>query len=199
MSEFVVKDSGQRQEFASGMRRDTTEGKVDYTLVLRGPMFKRWAKQLMLGALKYGKNNWLKAKGDEELQRFRESALRHFLQWFWGDTDEDHAAAVFFNINGAEYVKEQMVKCNCGPQECCSNCPPAGPTLPLPSTEAAARALDKEYWARLQRAREAWTPEPAPIRGGVESEWERHVKGAELQVPNNQLRFGRPMNPGGQE
>jgi hypothetical protein len=90
------------------MVRDTTEGKTDFSLVLDGPMFKRWAVHLTKGAVKYAKRNWMKARGQAELDRFRESALRHFLQWYDGETDEDHASAVFFNINGAEYVKEQM-------------------------------------------------------------------------------------------
>lgn len=101
---FTVKDSGQRQEFSSGMVRDVTEGKTDYALVLDGPMFDRWAAHLTKGAEKYSKGNWLKAEGDEEYRRFKESAFRHFLQWYRGEKDEDHAAAVFFNINGAEYV-----------------------------------------------------------------------------------------------
>lgn len=106
--DFVVKDSGKRESFDSGMVRDTTEGKIDYSLVLDGPMFKRVAVHLTKGALKYAKRNWMKARGQEELDRFRESALRHFIAWFMGETDEDHAAAVIFNINGAEYVKDQM-------------------------------------------------------------------------------------------
>lgn len=108
MSEFVVKDSGERQEFASGMVRDVTEGKTDFGLVLDGPMFWRWAVHLTKGAVKYAKRNWMLASGDAERDRFKESALRHFLQWYKGDTDEDHAAAVLFNINGYEYVKEQQ-------------------------------------------------------------------------------------------
>lgn len=103
-----VKDSGKREQFDSGMVRDTTEGKTDYTLVLDGPMFERWAVHLTKGAKKYAKRNWMKAQGMAEYLRFKESALRHFLQWFWGRTDEDHAAAAIFNINGAEYVKEKM-------------------------------------------------------------------------------------------
>jgi hypothetical protein len=50
----------------------------------------------------------MKASGQEELDRFRASAARHFAQWMAGDTDEDHASAVWFNINGAEYVKERL-------------------------------------------------------------------------------------------
>lgn len=105
---FVTKDSGQRLEFASGMKRDVTTGKTLWHLVASGSMFKRWAELLTRGAEKYDADNWMKAQGEEELKRFRESAFRHFMQWYSGDTDEDHAAAVFFNINGAEYVKERM-------------------------------------------------------------------------------------------
>ena len=105
MNEFAIKDSGARMQFDSGMVRDITEGKVRYDLVLDGPMFERWAEHLTKGAQKYAPRNWMKAEGEAELARFRESAFRHFLQWFRGDTDEDHASAVFFNINGAEYVK----------------------------------------------------------------------------------------------
>lgn len=105
---FQVKDSGKREQFTSGMVRDTTEGKTDYSLILDGPMFVRWAIHLTKGAVKYAKRNWMQASGQAELDRFKESAFRHFLQWYQGEIDEDHAAAVFFNINGAEYVKQRM-------------------------------------------------------------------------------------------
>lgn len=108
MDEFTVKDSGQRLEFDSGMRRDVTEGKVLWSLIYSGPMLERWAKHLTAGAEKYGPNNWLLAQGQAELDRFRDSAARHFAQWMRGDRDEDHGAAVFFNINGAEYVRDRM-------------------------------------------------------------------------------------------
>jgi hypothetical protein len=105
---FTVKDSGQRQEFESGMVRDTTTGKVDYSLCFDGPMFERLAEHLTKGAEKYEARNWMKASGEEELTRFKTSAIRHFMQWMRGERDEDHAAAVFFNINGYEYVKEKL-------------------------------------------------------------------------------------------
>ena len=108
MTEFVVKDSGERQQFDSGMVRDTTEGKADFSLVYDGPMLKRWAVHLTKGAEKYAPRNWMLARGLSEYLRFKASAARHFFQWMIGDRDEDHASAVFFNINGAEYVKEQM-------------------------------------------------------------------------------------------
>lgn len=105
---FTVKDSGERHEFSSGMVRDTSTNKIDYRLALDGPMFERWAEHMTKGAAKYKPRNWMLAEGGEELDRFRASAFRHFIQWMNGDTDEDHAAAVFFNINGAEYTKGRI-------------------------------------------------------------------------------------------
>jgi hypothetical protein len=114
--EFVVKDSGEKIKFESGMVRDAAKDKVDYLLALDGPMFERWAAHLQAACVpgpngepaKYEPRNWMKATGPAELQRFRASALRHLLQWLRGDRDEDHAAAVMFNLNGAEYVKGVM-------------------------------------------------------------------------------------------
>ncbi len=115
--QFIVKDSGVRAEYASGMVRDIGRAKVRYNRCLAGPMFERWAKHLHKGEIKYpdvsiGVANWMLASGEEELQRFKESALGHMIDWLKGKTDEDHAAALFFNINGAEYVKEVMANGN---------------------------------------------------------------------------------------
>lgn len=115
MSTFIVKDSGARQEFASGMVRDTAAGKAQFHRVLEGPMFERWAEHLTKGAAKYpdsedGTANWTKASGTAESRRFKESALRHFIQWYKGESDEDHASAVFFNINGYEYVQNTLMQ-----------------------------------------------------------------------------------------
>lgn len=112
MGEFAIKDSGQRQEFPGGMVRDTTEGKVNYLNVLFGPMLDRLAAHLTKGRQKYpdpypGVPNWTLAEGSAEYLRAKESALRHMIQWLRGERDEDHAAAVIFNINLAEYVLEK--------------------------------------------------------------------------------------------
>lgn len=109
--EFTVKDSGQRIEYKTGMRRDIQEGKPRYDLILPergGGMLKRWAEHMRKGAEKYGERNWELAETEEEYKRFRQSAIRHFIQWFDGECDEDHAAAVFFNIQAAEYVAARM-------------------------------------------------------------------------------------------
>lgn len=108
VSKYGIKDSGERTKFESGMVRDIATDKVDYLLVRDGPMLRRWAEHLTGGAKKYSKRNWMKAEGEEEYQRFRESAARHFEQWLAGETDEDHAAGVMFNINGAEFVASRL-------------------------------------------------------------------------------------------
>jgi len=107
-SDFEVKDSGKREEFPSGMRRDTEDGKRDYTLIFDGPLADRYAEHMSKGARKYGEKNWMKAATEAEYKRFRRSAARHFIAWLRGVTDEDHAAATLFNIMAAEYVAERM-------------------------------------------------------------------------------------------
>jgi len=111
VSDFTVKDSGKRQEFSSGMVRDTEDGKIQWHRIYDGPMLKRYAVHLTKGAAKYpdvdGKANWMKAAGEAEYLRAKRSAARHFAQWYLGETDEDHAAAVMFNINLAEYVSQK--------------------------------------------------------------------------------------------
>lgn len=105
--EFETKDSGKRVDFPSGMRRDTDEGKPRYDLIDE-PMLTRWAELMARGAQKYGVRNWEKANSEEELERFKASGFRHFIQWIRGDQDEDHAAAILYNVAAAEYVKRRI-------------------------------------------------------------------------------------------
>ena len=124
MDEFTVKDSGKREEFKSGMVRDTADGKSRPDLVRDGPMFQRWVNHLTRGAIKYEARNWMKAGGQEELDRFLESVDRHYNIWYtWRKygvniedpnnptakpLQEDHAAAFFFNTNCIEYMNENI-------------------------------------------------------------------------------------------
>lgn len=116
MAEYVTKDSGKREEYASGMRRDTQEGKPMFGLMRAqgipypAQFLTRCAALMTRGAEKYGLRNWELADSYEELERFRESAERHMNQWLAGETDEDHAAAVFFNINAAETVMFKLAQ-----------------------------------------------------------------------------------------
>ena len=109
---FTIKDSGARQEFGGGMVRDTQEGKIDWLNLRFGPLYRRIAAHLTKGREKYpdpepGVPNWTLAEGREEALRAKQSAARHFEAWLNGETDEDHAAAVPFNINLFEYIRER--------------------------------------------------------------------------------------------
>lgn len=104
---FETKDSGQRQDYSSGMRRDLQTGKPRYDLIDRS-FLKRWAELMARGAEKYGPDNWRLANSQEELDRFKASAIRHMYQWLDGDRTEDHAVATAFNLAAAETVREKL-------------------------------------------------------------------------------------------
>lgn len=112
--EFETKDSGKRAEFDSGMQRDTNEGKARFELLLpidvpyKEQFLTRCAELMGRGAVKYKARNWEQANSVEEMERFKESAIRHFQQWMSGEEDEDHASAVFFNLLGYETTKYKI-------------------------------------------------------------------------------------------
>src|SRR6476646_7724738 len=101
---WITKDSGERAKFESGMVRDTEEGKARFDLLVpldvpyQEQMLTRFADLLARGAVKYNARNWEQANSQAELDRYKSSALRHFMQWVTGETDEDHATAVMFNV-----------------------------------------------------------------------------------------------------
>jgi hypothetical protein len=111
MSNYITKDSGKRQEFSTGMQRDTNDDKIRFDLITpldvpyEEQMITRWAALMTRGAKKYDARNWEQSCTVEELERFRESAFRHFMQWYFMMEDEDHASATFFNIQGAERIR----------------------------------------------------------------------------------------------
>lgn len=108
IGKFKTKDSGKRQEFASGMRRDSGDDKPRYDLI-EPKLLKRWAELMGRGAEKYGERNWELASSMEEMNRFKASSWRHFVSWANGwDADEDHAAAILFNVAAYEYVKRKI-------------------------------------------------------------------------------------------
>ena len=93
-------------ELASGMVRSDPTGKPDYTLVC-DRLLERWAVHMTKNVESKGHNNWRKAHSEEDLARFLASAWRHFIAFTRGETDEDHAAALLFNVAGAESVRRQ--------------------------------------------------------------------------------------------
>lgn len=97
------------------MVRDVNEWKARFDLLLPlgvpydEQFLTRIANLMTRWAIKYDARNWEKAQTDEEYNRFRESALRHMMQWYCWDESEDHGAAVFFNILWAETTKYKIL------------------------------------------------------------------------------------------
>jgi hypothetical protein len=89
-----IKDSGKRQEFQTGAKRDTQEGKGRYDL-LPYHAIERLAKVFEAGALKYGDDNW---RMGIPLRRYLDSAQRHLAKAAQGQRDEDHFAQAMWNI-----------------------------------------------------------------------------------------------------
>lgn len=117
-TEYTIKDSGTRVNFDSGMLRDADNTKARFDLLMPEgvpydeQLLTRFAVHLTKGAKKYSARNWEKANSQEELDRFKESALRHMMQWLSGNIEEDHASAVMFNIMGYETTLYKINKAN---------------------------------------------------------------------------------------
>jgi hypothetical protein len=91
---FILKDSGKREKFDSGMVRDQRSGKGRFDLI--SPIaLRRLAVIYEKGATKYEPRNWEKGA---PMGRFLDSALRHLNQYKEGYRDEDHIAQACWNL-----------------------------------------------------------------------------------------------------
>lgn len=92
----TIKDLGSFQ--SSGRLKDLERAYMDFCAE-RG--WSRWTADLELskhfedGAEKYGENNWQKGL---PVSCYIDSAVRHYLKWRRGDTDERHDRAFLWNI-----------------------------------------------------------------------------------------------------
>jgi hypothetical protein len=104
--EADVKDSGKREDFATGARRDQRVGKGRYDLI--APEFlRRLALIMEAGAAKYGDRNWEKGI---PISRSFDSLQRHLWQFMAGQDDEDHlghaAANLMFIITTLDRISQ---------------------------------------------------------------------------------------------
>ena len=103
---FELKDSGERQEFPTGSRRDTRDGKGRYDLI--SPIaLERMALLMERGAKKYGERN--REKG-QPLSRFLDSAVRHLMEHLAGHRDEDHVIQAAWNCFALVHTEVMILR-----------------------------------------------------------------------------------------
>lgn len=126
---FIVKDSGKRQEFSTGARRDTQDGKGDFSKLpmswvrelaqelqkLDDPLVRldlvpvemlcRLARIYGAGGLKYDEGNYKKGIN---LSRYIGSKERHGIAWAEGDQSEDHLAQEAWNCFSMMWTEEAI-------------------------------------------------------------------------------------------
>lgn len=99
---YGMKDSGERENFPSGMVRDTREGKGRYDLISPYAL-RRLALVYEKGARKYADRNWEKGA---PFGRFLDSALRHIQQFLMGMEDEDHLGHAAWNCFAVMHLQD---------------------------------------------------------------------------------------------
>ena len=102
---YTTLDSGEREDYSTGARRDVRTEKGRYDL-LQVFAIRRIAGVLERGAAKYGDRNFEKGI---PLMRYIDSGLRHTFEVIEGKTDEDHAAQAAWNL--LSFIQtEEMIK-----------------------------------------------------------------------------------------
>ena len=104
MSDFVVKDSGDRRTFATGSVRDRGDLKPRPDMISPFALM-RVGEHMRKGATKYGPLNWQLGQPFSEVTA---SMHRHLLQWEQGDQDEDHLAAIVFGAQALIHYREMI-------------------------------------------------------------------------------------------
>lgn len=101
----LVSPPSERERYETGAHRSPATGKGRFDLI-PWDMVHRWATLMERGGAEYGDRNWEKGI---PLYRFLDSAARHLAQWLLHDhPEEDHAAAIFFNVAGFEWTLQRI-------------------------------------------------------------------------------------------
>lgn len=88
---------------SGGFKREDKSDRIDFTLIPTQELT-RLALHYTKGAKVHGRDNWKKS---QNLITFKQSAYRHFIAWQNGDTDEDHASALIWNVFSYEHLKNE--------------------------------------------------------------------------------------------
>ena len=90
----------------NGMKREDKSEKPRYFHYLPPEVLERYGVHMLEGAKKHGSGNFL--KGGYGKENWLDSLYRHLLALKKGQTDEDHAMAILFNIVG--YAWEEHIE-----------------------------------------------------------------------------------------
>lgn len=101
---FTTHDSGEREDFATGAKRDTQAGKPRYDLIPVSAL-RRLAELYARGAEKYGEGNYERGM---PFKRVVASLLRHTFAYMVGERTEDHLAAVAWNAFALMFYEEEI-------------------------------------------------------------------------------------------
>lgn len=102
-----LKDSGQRELYITGAVRDNGESKGRFDLISTQALL-RLSRHYEAGAKKYSDRNWEKGM---PIGRMVSAAMRHLVKYMAGANDEDHLAAVLWNVAAImhyEYYKPEL-------------------------------------------------------------------------------------------
>ena len=94
------------KETPNGMVREDKQSKPNYLDYFEPHVIERYGKHMKAAEARHGRGNW--KKGGYPKLEYLESAFRHFMGLWKGDTSEDHAAALLFNIIG--YMHEEHLQ-----------------------------------------------------------------------------------------
>ncbi len=90
----MTKSSIENTVYDTGAQRDSRKNKLSFSLMPHAELI-RVLKRYQEGADTYGRNNWIKGM---TMSTYYDSAMRHIISYWQGDTSEDHAAAAIWNI-----------------------------------------------------------------------------------------------------
>ena len=97
-----MNDGGARMTYDTGAMREPSTNKGAYELISPFAL-ERIAIWYELGARKYADRNWEKGI---PFNRLIQSAIRHMIRWMKGDREEDHLAAVCWNVMAMMHFQE---------------------------------------------------------------------------------------------
>lgn len=93
---YGMNASGDQEQWDTGAVRDSQDGKARYDLIDPGFLL-RFAEHMRKGAEHYGEHNWTMGIPSS---RYLASLMRHVEAYRRGERDEDHLAAIAFNVMG---------------------------------------------------------------------------------------------------